>query len=50
MVFDFIGGYSKTLFKNLSEAIPKDTMKIKKLIDKMQRAVLFWQLQYCKKI
>ena len=40
-VFDIIGGYSKNLFKNLSEAIPKDTMKIKKLIDNMQRAVLF---------
>ena len=41
IVFDFIGGYSKNLFKILSEAIPKDTMKIKKLIDNMQRAVLF---------
>ena len=41
IVFDFIGGYNKNLFKNLSEAIPKDTMKIKKLIDNMQRAVLF---------
>ena len=40
-VFDIIGGYHKNLFKNLSEAIPKDTMKIKKLIDNMQRAVLF---------
>ena len=33
IVFDFIGGYSKNLFKNPSKAIPKDTMKIKKLID-----------------
>ena len=41
IVFDSIGGYSKNLFKNLSEAILKDTMKIKKLIDNMQRAVLF---------
>ena len=41
IVFDFVGGYSKNLFENLSEAIPKDTMKIKKLIDNMQRAVLF---------
>ena len=44
IVFDFIGSYNKNLFnlfKNLSEAIPKDTMKIKKLIDNMQRAVLF---------
>ena len=41
IVSDFIGGYNKNLFKNLSEAIPKDTMKIKKLIDNMQRAVLF---------
>ena len=41
IVFDFIGGYNKNLFKNLSEAIPKDTMKINKLIDNMQRAVLF---------
>ena len=41
IVFDFIGGYNKNLFKNLSEAISKDTMKIKKLIDNMQRAVLF---------
>ena len=36
IVFDFIGGYNKNLFKNLSEAIPKDTMKIKKLNDIMQ--------------
>ena len=44
IVFDFIGGYSKNLFKNLSEAIPKYTMyamKIKKLIDNMERAVVF---------
>ena len=41
IVFDFIGRYSKNLFKNLSAAIPKYTMKIKKLIDNMQRAVLF---------
>ena len=41
IVFDFIGSYSKSLFKSLSEAIPKDIMKIKKLIDNVQRAVLF---------
>ena len=41
IAFDFIGGYSKNLFKNLREAIPKDTTKIKKLRDNMQRAVLF---------
>ena len=40
IIFDFIGGYNKNL-NNLSEAIPKDTMKIKKLIDNIQRAVLF---------
>ena len=39
-VLDFIGGYSKNLFKNLGKAM-KDTMKIKKLTDNMQRAVLF---------
>ena len=41
IVFHFIGGYSKNLFKNLLETIPKKFMKIKKLIDNMQRAVLF---------
>ena len=41
IVFDFIGGCSKNLFKNLSEAIPKETTKIKKLIDNIQMAVLF---------
>ena len=49
IVFDFIGGYSKNLFKNLSEAIPKDTMKIKKLIEYAKDSA-FWKLQYCEKI
>ena len=40
IVFDFIG-YSKNLFKSLSEAIPKDTTKIKKLIDNNAKGSAF---------